>query len=533
MVSVSQRDYYEVLGVGRSASQQEIKSGLTESWRSSCTRIRTREIRRPKRPSRKRRQPTPSSATPTKGPSTINTATPASKAAPPSIRTFFANFPISSVEVSSKTSSASATCSEAAADRGARSDEASDFRYDLQITFEEAIKGTETRIRIPRTENCPECVGSGAAPGTGKTACTTCDGRGNIRYQQGFLVVSRSCGRCHGTGQIIPNPCKECSGVGQVQRDRELSIKIPAGVDSGSRLRLAGEGEPGTRGGPAGDLYVFLEVEEHSFFWAPRRRHLLRNPRYVCSSRARGGDRSAYYQRKRASLRSGRHPDGNDLQAQGKGSPPASRAWSWKPVRRSSRSHTDRADQRTASAPRSARRADSPSDGYCGRRRERQGASLESSSAPKNPVSVTAASFPDPQRSYPSLLLNGTTEAIDAVIGELFEEGCLGTETIDGATRQRAYFPRGNQSERLGRQIGLWVPETSHRTDRDARRARLGGSLTEGHEWVRPRRALLRVPIMGDTSRCCRDEPHGVEDRSPASVRNGSSRYHQALPWSS
>ncbi|MFQ5792294.1 MAG: molecular chaperone DnaJ [Acidobacteriota bacterium] len=150
--------------------------------------------------------------------------------------------------------------------RRSRARRGSDLRYDLQIGFEEAVKGTETRIRIPRTETCPTCRGSGARPGTDKSSCTTCHGQGQVRFQQGFLVVSRPCGRCQGTGQIIPNPCQECSGHGQVVLERDISIKIPAGVDTGSRLRLAGEGEGGTGGGPAGDLYVVLQVEEHPFF---------------------------------------------------------------------------------------------------------------------------------------------------------------------------------------------------------------------------------------------------------------------------
>ncbi len=141
-----------------------------------------------------------------------------------------------------------------------------DLRYDLEITLEEAIKGTDTRIRIPRGEGCEKCGGSGAAPGTSKAACSTCAGQGQIRYQQGFLMVARTCGRCRGTGTVIPNPCRECKGEGLVVRERELTLKIPPGVDTGSRLRRGGEGEPGTRGGPAGDLYVVLRVAEHPFF---------------------------------------------------------------------------------------------------------------------------------------------------------------------------------------------------------------------------------------------------------------------------
>lgn len=141
-----------------------------------------------------------------------------------------------------------------------------DLRYDLEITFDEAVKGAETRIRIPRAETCSNCSGSGAAPGTSKSSCPTCNGRGQIRYQQGFLVVSRTCGRCYGSGQIISQPCAECSGSGSVDQEKEIAIKIPAGVDTGSRLRLAGEGEAGVNGGPPGDLYVVLQVAEHPFF---------------------------------------------------------------------------------------------------------------------------------------------------------------------------------------------------------------------------------------------------------------------------
>jgi len=147
-----------------------------------------------------------------------------------------------------------------------RSQRGADLRYDLEITFEEAVKGTETRILVPRHELCDRCQGSGAKPGTTKSTCPACGGHGQVRYQQGFLVVARPCGQCHGTGQVIPEPCPECRGTGHVARERELTLKIPAGVDTGSRLRRTGEGEAGDRGGPPGDLYVVLSVEPHKLF---------------------------------------------------------------------------------------------------------------------------------------------------------------------------------------------------------------------------------------------------------------------------
>jgi len=142
----------------------------------------------------------------------------------------------------------------------------SDLRYDLEISFEEAVRGTETRILVPRAELCDRCGGSGASPGTQKRPCPTCGGQGQVRLQQGFLVVARPCGHCRGTGQFIPEPCSSCNGTGQVAKERELTLKIPGGVDTGSRMRLAGEGEVGIRGGPPGDLYVVLSVKSHKTF---------------------------------------------------------------------------------------------------------------------------------------------------------------------------------------------------------------------------------------------------------------------------
>jgi molecular chaperone DnaJ len=141
-----------------------------------------------------------------------------------------------------------------------------DLRYDLEISFEESAKGTETAIQIPRQETCETCKGSGAAAGSAPVTCSQCHGRGQIRYQQGFFTVARTCGQCRGTGQVITKPCQTCRGIGRVQKQRKLTVKIPAGIATGQRLRLNGEGESGPQGGPAGDLYVVIHVQEHPFF---------------------------------------------------------------------------------------------------------------------------------------------------------------------------------------------------------------------------------------------------------------------------
>lgn len=141
-----------------------------------------------------------------------------------------------------------------------------DLRYDLEIGFEESAKGVETAIDIPRFECCEACTGTGAAPGNAPSACPQCHGRGQVATQHGFLTVARTCSRCQGSGRVIAKPCTTCRGAGRTTRQRKLTVKIPAGIAGGQRLRLSGEGEGGLAGGPAGDLYVFIEVAEHPFF---------------------------------------------------------------------------------------------------------------------------------------------------------------------------------------------------------------------------------------------------------------------------
>ncbi len=142
----------------------------------------------------------------------------------------------------------------------------SDLRYNLEITLEEAARGCEKQIRIPTMEECSHCHGSGAKPGTEPKTCPTCGGAGQVRMQQGFFSIQQTCPTCHGSGKQITDPCNVCRGAGRVKSQKTLNVKIPAGVDDGDRIRLSGEGEPGTNGGPAGDLYVVTHIKPHAVF---------------------------------------------------------------------------------------------------------------------------------------------------------------------------------------------------------------------------------------------------------------------------
>ncbi|HQY45381.1 MAG TPA: molecular chaperone DnaJ [Usitatibacteraceae bacterium] len=141
-----------------------------------------------------------------------------------------------------------------------------DLRYNLEITLEQAARGTETKIRIPAMEECESCHGSGAKPGTQPKTCTTCGGTGAVRMSQGFFSIQQSCPTCHGSGRMVSDPCRACAGAGRVKRHKTLSVKIPAGIDEGDRIRLGGEGEAGVNGGPPGDLYVVIHLREHAVF---------------------------------------------------------------------------------------------------------------------------------------------------------------------------------------------------------------------------------------------------------------------------
>jgi molecular chaperone DnaJ len=141
-----------------------------------------------------------------------------------------------------------------------------DLRYNLELTLEEAVGGTEAKIRVPVLTACGECSGTGAKKGSKPVTCTTCQGHGQVRMQQGFFSVQQTCPTCSGTGQQIKDPCRKCHGQGRVQENKTLSVKVPEGVDTGDRIRLGGEGEAGANGGPAGDLYVQIQVKDHPIF---------------------------------------------------------------------------------------------------------------------------------------------------------------------------------------------------------------------------------------------------------------------------
>ena len=164
-----------------------------------------------------------------------------------------------------------------------------DLRYNLRVSLEDAYSGLQKTINVPTSVSCSSCSGSGAEGGAEPQTCPTCSGMGKVRAQQGFFTVERTCPTCSGLGQIIKNPCKACAGQGRVHKDRALSVNIPAGVETGTRIRLAGEGEAGMRGGPSGDLYIFIEVTKHDLFERENTNLFCRVPVSMTTA-ALGGD---------------------------------------------------------------------------------------------------------------------------------------------------------------------------------------------------------------------------------------------------
>ena len=170
-----------------------------------------------------------------------------------------------------------------------RASRGSDLRYNLEISLEDAYSGLQKSINVPTSVQCSPCNGSGAAGGSEPSTCPTCSGMGKVRASQGFFTVERTCPSCSGMGQVISNPCSSCGGQGRSNKDRSLSVNVPAGVETGTRIRLSNEGEAGLRGGPAGDLYIFIEVREHKIFQRDGNSLFCRIP-VSMSGAALGGD---------------------------------------------------------------------------------------------------------------------------------------------------------------------------------------------------------------------------------------------------
>ncbi|MFM9938240.1 MAG: molecular chaperone DnaJ [Hyphomicrobiaceae bacterium] len=150
--------------------------------------------------------------------------------------------------------------------RGNGRERGADMRYNMEISLAEAYAGKQAQIKVPTSVRCEPCTGTGAKPGTKPSPCPTCTGSGKVRASQGFFTIERTCPACHGRGEFIDDPCRSCDGAGRITKERTLQVSIPAGVEDGTRIRLAGEGEAGLRGGPAGDLYIFLSIKPHEFF---------------------------------------------------------------------------------------------------------------------------------------------------------------------------------------------------------------------------------------------------------------------------
>ncbi|MCO6384240.1 molecular chaperone DnaJ [Oceanicola sp. 502str15] len=206
---------------------------------------------------------------------------------------------------------------------GRRAARGSDLRYNMRISLENAFTGTQKTINVPTSVQCDTCEGSGAEGGAEPTTCPTCSGMGKVRAQQGFFTVERTCPTCGGLGQHIKNPCKSCGGQGRVEKDRSLSVNIPAGVETGTRIRLSGEGEAGLRGGPTGDLYIFIEVEAHPLFEREGADLFCRVPVSMTSA-ALGGDIEVPTidgGRSRVKIPAGAQ-SGKQMRLRGKGMPP-------------------------------------------------------------------------------------------------------------------------------------------------------------------------------------------------------------------
>ncbi len=232
--------------------------------------------------------------------------------------------------------------------RRSRSQRGADLREDINLEFEDAVFGTEAKVTVRRHESCEECRGSGAAPGKAPVTCRSCNGRGQVRYQQGFFSIARTCPTCQGTGSVVTDPCAKCKGEGRVLRQRTVDAKVPAGVEDGTRIRFTGYGEGGLHGGPPGDLYVVLHVKEHPFF--EREGNDLHCVIPVSFTQAAlGAEIRRPHARRRADPEgAGRDAVGHNPAHQGQRRPHAQRTRQGRSVRRSAGADPEQAEQAAA-----------------------------------------------------------------------------------------------------------------------------------------------------------------------------------------
>jgi len=263
---VSKRDYYEVLGVSRTATEVEIKSAYRKLAmkyhpdRNPGDKVAEESFKECAEAYAVLADPDKRSAFDRFGHAGVSSAAGAGAGFDPTIFADFGDILGGLGDIFGFGDLFGGGRRRGGPQRGA------DLRYDLEISFHEAAKGAETSIQIPRQETCDTCKGTGAAPGTQPVTCAQCRGVGQVRFQQGFFTVARTCPLCRGTGRMIAKPCQTCRGSGHVSRERKITVKIPPGIATGQQLRLQGEGEAGSAGGPAGHLYVVVHVQDHEFF---------------------------------------------------------------------------------------------------------------------------------------------------------------------------------------------------------------------------------------------------------------------------
>ena len=265
MSTVSKRDYYEVLGVSKTATDVEIKSAYRKLAmkhhpdRNPGDHAAEEKFKEAAEAYAILADPDKRSAYDRFGHAAVSSGAGAGAGFDPSVFQEFGDFADILGNMFGFGDLFSGGRRRGGPQRGA------DLRYDLEITFEESARGAETTIQIPRQENCEACSGSGSAPGSSPTTCPQCHGQGQVRFQQGFFSIAKTCGHCNGSGRVIATPCTTCGGAGASRRQHRLNVRIPPGVETGSRLRLRGEGEAGA-GGASGDLFVVLRVQDHPFF---------------------------------------------------------------------------------------------------------------------------------------------------------------------------------------------------------------------------------------------------------------------------